>query len=171
MGNDFVVYQFSRSKVERADFSHFLSLYGPAKLPRGRPLREMVNTLTFMIEGFDDDPREVHSIPAIRCFYAAFHKAWPYWLYFCNLDVDVLRAMVACCLPTLIAGQVDGQPTVLVRLEPLELLQFLRQDFVPMNALCARGQMFEHLIFDRTRRVFEYFGLPFDPVAGTTPGP
>ena len=162
MGNDFVVYQFSRSKVERADFSHFLSLYGPAKLPRGRPLREMVNTLTFMIEGFDDDPREVHSIPAIRCFYAAFHKAWPYWLYFCNLDSEELKMMVLCCLPSISAVKVDQQPEVSVEYHRMELLQFISADCAPMNAICERGGMFEDRIYDRTKAVFGYFDLPFD---------
>ena len=162
MGNDFVVYQFSRSKVERADFSHFLSLYGPEKLPRGRPLREMMNTLTFMIEGFDDDPREVHSIPAIRCFYAAFHKAWPYWLYFCNLDSEELKMMVLCCLPSISAVKVDQQPEVSVEYHKMELLQFISADFGPMNVMCERGGMFEDRIYDRTKSVFGYFDLPFD---------
>jgi hypothetical protein len=162
MGNDFVVYQFSRSKVERADFSHFLSLYGPEKLPRGRPLREMMNTLTFMIEGFDDDPREVHSIPAIRCFYAAFHKAWPYWLYFCNLDSEELKMMVLCCLPSISAVKVDQQPEVSVEYHKMELLQFISADFGPMNVMCERGGMFEDRIYDRTKAVFGYFDLPFD---------
>ena len=31
-----------------------------------------------------------------------------------------------------------------------------------MNALCERGEMFERLIYERSKRVFEYFGLPFD---------
>jgi len=57
MGLDLVVYQFSRAEVEAGDFSHFLSLYAPEKLPTGRRLREMMNSLTFMVEGFDDDPR------------------------------------------------------------------------------------------------------------------
>jgi hypothetical protein len=162
MGNDFVVYQFSRSKVERSDFSHFLSLYGPEKLPRGRPLREMMNTLTFMIEGFDDDPREVHSIPAIRCFYAAFHKAWPYWLYFCNLDSEELKMMVLCCLPSISAVKVDQQPEVSVEYHKMELLQFISADFGPMNVMCERGGMFEDRIYDRTKAVFGYFDLPFD---------
>jgi hypothetical protein len=162
MGNDFVVYQFSRSKVERSDFSHFLSLYGPEKLPRGRPLREMMNTLTFMIEGFDDDPREVHSIPAIRCFYAAFHKAWPYWLYFCNLDSEELKMMVLCCLPSISAVKVDQQPEVSVEYHKMELLQFISADFGPMNVMCERGGMFEDRIYDRTKSVFGYFDLPFD---------
>ncbi len=72
---DLIVYQFSRSKVERGDFSHFLNIYAPEKLPRGRPLRDMMNAMTFMIEGFDDDPRELHSIPEVREFYTSFHAA------------------------------------------------------------------------------------------------
>jgi hypothetical protein len=163
MPDDLIVYQFSRSKVERGDFSHFLSLYTPEKLPTGRRLRLLMDSMVFCIEGYDDDAREIHAIPEVRRFYSAFHAAWPYWLYFCNLDVDTLRAMVACCLPTLAAAQLDGQPTVLVEFQPQELLEFLRRDFVPMNAMCERGQMFEHLIFDRTRRIFEFFNLPFEP--------
>ena len=32
MGSDLIFYQFSRSKVERGDFSHFLSLYAADRL-------------------------------------------------------------------------------------------------------------------------------------------
>jgi hypothetical protein len=56
MEGDIIFYQFSRSKVERCDFSHFLSLYAPDKLPTGRRLREMMNVMMFGIEGYDDDP-------------------------------------------------------------------------------------------------------------------
>jgi len=43
MEHDLILYQFSRSKVECVDFSHFLSLYAPDKLPEGRRLRDMMN--------------------------------------------------------------------------------------------------------------------------------
>jgi hypothetical protein len=162
MSHHLVVYQFSRSKVELGDFSHFLNVYSPEKLPTGRRLREMTNTLTFMLEGFDDDPREVHSIPEVRSFYSAFRDAWPYWLYFCNLDTEELHMMVLCCLPSIAALKVDRQPGVAVEYDRLELLDFLRAGFVPMNAMCERGGMFENLIYDRTKAIFEYFRLPFD---------
>jgi hypothetical protein len=162
MGHDLVIYQFSRAKVECVDFSHFLSTYAPAKLPAGRRLREMMNTLTFMVEGFDDDPREIHSIPEIRRFYAAFREAWPYWLYFCNLDSDELRTMVLCCLPSIAAVKIDQQPNVTVEYDRLELLEFLRTNFDSMNAMCERGAMFESLVYDRTKAIFEYFKVPFE---------
>ena len=159
---DAVFYQFSRSKVERGDFSHFLSLYSPDKLPSGRRLRQMMNSFVFCIEGWDNDEREIHSIPEIRRFYSAFHEAWPYWLYFCNLDTDTLRTMTMCCMNSLTAIKVDGSPQVQVEYEPMELLQFLARDLNHMNAMCDRGEMFESLIYDRSKAVFEYFGLPYD---------
>ena len=164
MEHDLILYQFSRSKVEGGDFSPFMSLYAPDKLPTGRRLREMMNRFVFCIEGYDSDPREIHSIPEVRRFYSAFHEAWPYWLYFCNLDAgdETLRMMVLCCLPSITAMQVDGQPNVAISYDPLDLLNFLKRDFMPMNAMCDRAEMFERGIYDRSKAVFEYFGLPFD---------
>lgn len=166
MSGDLIFYQFSRSKVERLDFSHFLSLYAPEKLPSGRRLREMMNHFVFCVEGWDSDEREIHSIPEVRRFYSAFHQAWPYWLYFCNLDVDTLRAMTMCCMDSLTAIKVDTSTQVRVQYEPTELLHFLSRDFVYMNEMCDRAQMFEHLIAERSNAVFEYFGLPSDPTSG-----
>jgi len=162
MADDIIFYQFSRSKVERCNFSHFLGLYAPDKLPTGSRLREMMGTLMFVIEGYDDDPREIHSIPEIRRFYTAFHEAWPYWLYFCNLETEALRMMVLCCLPSIAAIKVDGRPNVAVNYDRLELLHFIGNDFGPMNAMCDRAEMFERLIYDRSKAVFGYFDLPFD---------
>ena len=162
MAGQFILYNFTRSMAERCDFSHFLSLYAPDRLPTGRRLREMMNSLVFCVEGYDHDPREIHSIPEIRRFYTAFHGAWPYWLYFCNLDTEVLRMMVVCCLPSIAALKVDGHPNVAVECKPLELLRFVSNDFGPMNVMCDRAGLAERLIYDRSKAVFEYFDMPFN---------
>ena len=162
MAGDLIFYQFNRVKVEQGDFRHFLSLYAPDKLPTGRRLREMMNAFVFCVEGWDSDPREIHTIPEVRRFYAAFHEAWPYWLYFCNLDTDVLRTMVCCCMKAVTAIKVDGQPKVGVQYDPLELLHFIGRDFAPMNLICERAEMFERGIYDRSKAVFGCFNLPFD---------
>jgi hypothetical protein len=171
MVGDLIFYQFSRSKVERGDFSHFLSLYAQDKLPEGRRLRQMMNCFVFCIEGWDSDSREIHMIPEVRRFYSAFHDAWPYWLYFCNLDVDTLRAMTMCCLPSINTMQVDGQVQVKVTCDPLDLLNFLKRDFMPMNLMCERAGMFERLSYERTKALFEYFNLPFDAPPPLAPCP
>jgi hypothetical protein len=33
---------------------------------------------------------------------------------------------------------------------------------MPMNLMCDRAEMFERRIYDRSKAVFAYFGLPFD---------
>ena len=49
-----------------------------------------------------------------------------------------------------------------MKYDRLELLHFLSGDFGPLNTLCERGGMYEGLIYDRTKAVFEYFGLPYN---------
>lgn len=159
---DLIVYEFSRFKVERGDFSHFLSQFALEKLATGRRLRMMMNSVLFCIQGYEQDDREIHSIPEIRSFYRAFHEQWPYWLYFCNLDDDNLKMMVLCCLDSFIAVKRDGHSEVQVEFDVKELLAFLSRDFAPMNLICQKAEMFEDRIEQRTRAIFEYFRLPYD---------
>jgi len=70
--------------------------------------------------------------------------------------------MVFCCLPSLTAMNVDGREYVAITYDPLDILNFLKQDFVPMNAICERAEMFEERVYGRSKQVFEYFGFPFD---------
>src|SRR6266567_4888538 len=156
--SDLIFYEFSRSKAERGDFRYFLNLYAPEKLPGGRRLREMMDSFIFCIDGYDDDSREIHAIPEIRRFYSAFHDVWPYWLYFCNLEADTLKAMVFCCLPSLTSMNVDGHDEVAITFDSVEILRFITSDLAPMNAICDRAELFEERIEQRTRAVFKYFG-------------
>jgi hypothetical protein len=65
-------------------------------------------------------------------------------------------------MPSINAMQVDGAPEVRVTCDPLDLLNFIKRDFMPMNLMCERAQMFERHIIDRPKAVFECFALPFN---------
>jgi hypothetical protein len=160
--SDIIFYQFSRDRLEACDAKDFLSRFGYNSLPMRKQLQEMMNSLALMIEGYDDDPREIYAIPEVRTFYQQLWQRWPYWLYFCNLDTENLMMMVMCCLDSLDALKVQGQPQVQVQINPLEVVQFISGGFVPMNEMCERAGMSERQIFERTKSVFEYFNLPFD---------
>ena len=160
--NDLICYQFSRDLVEAGDAKNFLSRFGKFRVPVGKQLQGMMNSLALMIEGYDDDPREIYAIPEVRTFYQQLWQRWPYWLYFCNLDTENLMMMVMCCLDSLDALKVQGQPQVQVQINPLEVVQFISGGFVPMNEMCERAGMSERQIFERTKAVFEYFNLPVD---------
>jgi len=51
---------------------------------------------------------------------------------------------------------------VAITCDPLDILNFLKKDFVTMNEVCDRAEMFEERVYERSKRVFEYFGFPFD---------
>lgn len=158
-----VFYEFSRRKVERGDFSDFLGHYGLDRLPTGRRLRQMMDSMAFFIQGYDDDPREIYAIPEIRQFYKKFREAWPYWFYFCNLDQDGLKVMSWSCIDRLADFRTEDKPGQVVT-EPakMEFVDFLAANLGTMNAICERAEMFDALVYDRSKAVFEYFGLPYE---------
>jgi hypothetical protein len=160
--NDLILYQFSRCLVEVGDASDFLKRFGRYRLPVGRQLGGMMGEMVLFVEGYDEDPREIYAIPEVRAFYQNLWQRWPYWLYFCHLEAENLMMMVMCCLDSMDALKVKGREQVQVRLEPLEVLQFISSGFGPMNELCERAGMSERQIFERTKAVFEYFNLPFE---------
>lgn len=48
-----------------------------------------------------------------------------------------------CCLPDVSTMQVDGQTKIGVICDPLDMLNFIKHDFAPMNARGNRAEMFE----------------------------
>ena len=54
-----ILYQFSRDRVKRGDFTAFLSRFGLERLPSGVELDRQMGGLALMVEGYDADPREI----------------------------------------------------------------------------------------------------------------
>ena len=63
-----------------------------------------------------------------------------------------MRAMVACCSPSVNTMQVDGQTHVALTFDPVDLLSFIKRDFLPMNEMCDRAEMFEERIYSPRSR-------------------
>lgn len=123
----------------------------------------MMDSMVFLIQGYDNDPREVYAIPEIRQFYKKFREAWPYWFYFCNLDQDGLKVMAWSCIDRLGDFRSDDKPGMVVT-EPgkEEFVSFLAENLDTMNMICKRASMFDKFVYNRSKAVFEYFGLPYD---------
>jgi len=44
----------------------------------------------------------------------------------------------------------------------MDFVQFLAENLETMNVICEQANLFESLIYDRSKAVFEYFGLPYE---------
>ena len=71
--------------------------------------------------------------------------------------------MTLCLLPNLKGFKRFGEPKAAVEYEPLDLLHFIERNFIPLNTMMERAGMSELDIYNRTRDVFHYFNLPYDP--------
>ena len=91
-----------------------------------------------------------------------FHRAWPYWFFFCDLREETLTMMTLCLMPDLQAYKRLGEPMAKVEYDPMDLIRFIQKNFGPLNAMMERAGMSERAIYQRTKEVFEHFHLPFD---------
>lgn len=158
-GADVIFYQFSRSKVDRGDFSHFLGMFAFNKLPTGRKLRKMMGNMILCIDGYDDDDRELYQIDPVRKFYRQFHCQWPYSFYFANLDQGALKINAYCNIDDLTDLKVKGESKVMVAPNQAQMIQFISGGFGAMNQVCQRAEMFDSLVEQRSKAIMNYFGL------------
>jgi hypothetical protein len=70
--------------------------------------------------------------------------------------------MTLCLMPNLQGFKRLGEPKVAVEYEPMDLINFISKNFIPLNLMMERAGMSEMDIFNRTRDIFHYFKLPYD---------
>jgi hypothetical protein len=125
-----VVLMISRREVESADLASvlsrlkvFLATREDARLYRGQ--------MTLVVDGYNNDPRELVDIPEVRALLCGLEAEWPYWAYFFNQVDDSIKLLLSC-----VAG-----------------CRFLGRGAVEMDADLARG-------FGGMNSVFDRFGFP-----------
>ena len=64
-------------------------------------------SVTLVFDGYDDDPRELESIPEVREWFAKLFEAWPYWSFFANRIDQTVPLVLTLLLP---GEQVAGEP-------------------------------------------------------------
>ena len=147
-----VVLMISRRQVRDRDLSSILDSLKPltaaredAWLYRGQ--------MALVIDGFNDDPRELIEIPEVREIVKALCAAWPYWGFFMNQVDDSLKIVAGCIcadsFPGSGAAEIDVQ----------KLNAFISQGFDGMNALFDKHGFPEKELELMSLGLVEYFGL------------
>ena len=140
-----VVLLISRREVEAADLASvlarlkvFLATREDAWLYRGQ--------MTLVVDGYDDDPRELVDIPQVRALLRRFEAAWPYWAYFFNQVDDSIKLLLSCVAGSRFLGR--GA----VEMDPESVAAALMRGFNGINS------------------VFDRFGFPEDELEKMSKG-
>lgn len=147
----------SRVLIENCEWEHFLSIFGSEMLPKGEKLANRMGKVTFMVDGFNDDPREIYEIESIRKFYAGLNDVWPYWMFFCDLDNQVLITIAASILQNITSIRYTGGAVPKLAFGKKEWKAFRETGLRNMCDLCERAQIPEEKILVRNKELAAYF--------------
>ena len=90
-----VVLMISRREVEAGDISSVLHRLKPFLATREDAWRYR-GQMTLVVDGYNDDPRELVDIPAVRSILRQLEASWPQWAYFFNQVDDSIKLLLSC---------------------------------------------------------------------------
>ena len=85
----------SRREVEAGDLASVLSRLKPFLVTREDAWRYR-GQMALVVDGYNNDPRELVDIPEVRTLLRQFEAEWPYWAYFFNQVDDSIKLLLSC---------------------------------------------------------------------------
>jgi len=132
-----VVLMISRREAEGADLASVLSRLKVFLATREDAWRYR-GQMTLVVDGYNNDPRELVDIPEVRALLRRLEAEWPYWAFFFNQVDDSIKLLLSC-----VAG-----------------CRFLGNGAVEMDADLVAGAMAR--AFSGMNVVFDRFAFPED---------
>ena len=158
--------EITRSMIEREDISALLFALRAMTLDAAT-VRRYAGTIRFMFSGYDEDPRELYSIPEVRRCVQRLTDEFPYWLHYADKDSESLL-VVLTCLASVESSAIDlstnqaGQARSVVDMQGFSLK--LQDLFSEMNTLHARHGLSASETSAMTQQVIRYLRQHFKPV-------
>ena len=95
-----VILVFSRRQVEERDLSEPLGFLRRLTADRDIAL-EFCGRISLVVDGYNDDPRELFDIPEVRSFLQQLDRAWPYWFFFLSQADPSIQCLESCLADTI----------------------------------------------------------------------
>ena len=140
-----VVLMISRRQVEAADLDSVLSRLKVFLATREDAWRYR-GQMTLVVDGYNNDPRELVDVPEVRALLRGLETEWPYWAYFFNQVDDSIKLVLSC-----VAGS-----------------RFLGRGAVEMDADLVAAALAR--AFGGMNMIFERFGFPEDELEKMSSG-
>jgi hypothetical protein len=120
---------FSRRQVESCDIAEPLEfLRGLTATPNAA--LDYCGRISLVVDGYNDDPREIFEVPEVRVFIKSIDQQWPYWFFFLSQADDSIKLLESCLCDTI--EVIPGVASI--DLDQME--RALVRHFGAMNRLC-----------------------------------
>lgn len=146
-------YEIPREDVVHCNIDRFLGMINPWNTYPYPLLKDRVDSLLLTIEGYNDDPRELHEIEEVRAFYRKLKNSWPEMLLYLQCDESML-VIFACNMNSMrcFRGLKPGKAQVVVDYD--EIAQFLRRETRQLRQLMKGYGFTENEIDARVANIY-----------------
>ena len=144
-----LVIQGSREYVEAGNIVPVLNILNTLIEPQN--IKKFANKMMFVIDGYNEDPRELAEIPEVRNWIKKLDESFPYWFFFCSPHCQTLKFLAF----TLSEIQKDSRGQVFI--DGDQLLKFMLEHFEAMNALEDKGLITAVENFKVSKKIEKYF--------------
>lgn len=141
IASDFHIFPITRENIKSRHCDPLLEFFERLQMTKAVARRSQ-GKVELLIEGYDDDPRELWEIPEVVAWFKAVEARVKYWFYFLRADTDSpsLPLLTYCVcevrpVPELREGPSANPP---VEFDPPVLEGFLLRNFQWLNELAER---------------------------------
>jgi hypothetical protein len=147
---DPIILMFSRRQVETCDVDEPLELLRSLTADRDVAI-EFCGRISLVVDGYNDDPRELFEIPEVRAYIKRLDQAWPYWFFFLSQADESIKLLESCLCETI--EVVPGVTSI--DLEQLE--RSLARHFAAMHRLGEELDLPEEIREDVAEGIISMF--------------
>lgn len=100
-----LILEITRKEIESGCFASVLERLHVMTDSKQNVLRYR-ESLTFMVDGYNTDPRELFEIPEVRIFFGLLVAEWPHWIWFLTRGAGSIGLLMAIlCQVSVVRGK------------------------------------------------------------------
>lgn len=150
-----VVSSISKEYIDNKDFDYVQNFFNQMlEEPLG-----YANKVVLMVEGYDNDPRELFEIQEIREYFSTLDRLFPYWFYFINREKNngysSLSLIMLLLVPNKIIKLKNGKNSIEYEIEKFK--EFMDIHFHYFNEITDKIGMSLEENKKITKEIFENF--------------
>ena len=90
----------SRRQVETCDLAEPLVLLRRLTADRQTAI-DFCGRISLVVDGYNDDPRELFEVPEVRAYIKRLDQAWPYWFFFLSQIDESIKLLESSLCDTI----------------------------------------------------------------------
>jgi hypothetical protein len=94
------ILMFSRRQVETCDINEPVQFLRRLTADRQTAL-EFSRRISLVVDGYNDDPRELFEIPEVRAYIKRLDRVWPNWFFFLSQADESIKLLESCLCETI----------------------------------------------------------------------